>query len=207
MTKKNTPKEKAWFAAIKNDSHPQVKKMALEDRDLLLAYDYGSFGATPLNLVASSQRKKMADLLLDLGADPNRKSDWPMGPWNPVQLALNHGDEKVATYLISKGAEVGVHEAAGLKLSSHLEEILQSNPEKVHEQGGDGCTALHFAGSERIVDILLEYGADINARDVDHHSTPAQYLAKSKPAITKYLFKRGAEADISSATNFSISFI
>jgi hypothetical protein len=42
----------------------------------------------------------------------------------------------------------------------------------------------------------LEYGADIDSRDVDHYSTPAQYLAKSQPAVTRYLFQRGATADI-----------
>ncbi len=194
--KVNTSNEIAWFEAIKRDKTELVSEMAGNNPELLQAFDYRSFGGTPLTIISSIGHKEMIDLLLDQGADPNRKSDWPMGPWNPVQVALSHGDLEIAQYLATRGAKIGVHEAAGLDMPSLLEDILRSNPEKVNEPGGDGCTALHFAGSEQVVDILLDYGADINARDLDHYSTPAQYLAKHKPAITKFLFDKGAEVDV-----------
>ncbi|HEX2167538.1 MAG TPA: ankyrin repeat domain-containing protein, partial [Longimicrobiales bacterium] len=79
--------------------------------------------------------------------------------------------------------------------------ILDDEPARVNERGGDGQTPLHFARSRAAVDLLLERGADIDARDVDHRSTPAQWmLERSRGAgrydIAQYLVTRGASADI-----------
>jgi ankyrin repeat protein len=71
----------------------------------------------------------------------------------------------------------------------------------VHERGGDGQTPLHFARSRAVADLLLDAGADIDARDVDHRSTPAQWMigdGRGSPrfALAAYLVERGALADI-----------
>jgi ankyrin repeat protein len=69
----------------------------------------------------------------------------------------------------------------------------------VHQRGGDGCQPLHFAENLEVAELLLERGADIEARCVDHFSTPVQYLASSRPWVARYLFSRGAKPDIFSA--------
>ena len=73
----------------------------------------------------------------------------------------------------------------------------------MHERGGDGQTPLHFARSRRVVDLLLDAGADPNAVDVDHRSTPAQWMIgdvegpeESRLDLAKYLVERGASADL-----------
>ena len=38
--------------------------------------------------------------------------------------------------------------------------------------------------------------ADIDARDIDHESTPAQYMVDSRQEIVRYLISRGAKTDI-----------
>lgn len=195
-SQKNSGEEISLFNAIKENDRVKVNQIVKDKPELLLAYDYRSFGATPLNLLSHGKDLGMVDLLLELGADPNRKSDWPMGPWNPVQIALSGGNDDFARYLIDRGAHLGVHEAAGLGLLSELKTLLQKNPELVSSKGGDGCTPLHFAGSKEAVDLLLEFGADMEARDVDHYSTPTQYLAQHRPEVTRHLFDRGAHADI-----------
>jgi ankyrin repeat protein len=43
---------------------------------------------------------------------------------------------------------------------------------------------------------LLDQGADIDARDVDHESTPAQYMVRSRQEVARYLIRRGAKTDI-----------
>jgi hypothetical protein len=45
------------------------------------------------------------------------------------------------------------------------------------------------------MDLLIERGADLNARDVDHHGTVAQWAANDPDKLT-YLVERGAETDI-----------
>ena len=84
-----------------------------------------------------------------------------------------------------------------------LERILAEDPSRVHERGGDGQTPLHFARSRRVVDLLLAAGADADARDVDHRSTPAQWMIgsvdepeESRTEVAKYLVERGASVDI-----------
>ena len=47
-----------------------------------------------------------------------------------------------------------------------------------------------------MVDLLLDHGADIDARDVDHYSTPAQWAANNRPELALHLASRGAEPDI-----------
>ena len=48
----------------------------------------------------------------------------------------------------------------------------------MHARGGDGQTPLHFASTVEVAEFLLENGAEIDARDVDHESTPAQYMLR-----------------------------
>jgi ankyrin repeat protein len=46
------------------------------------------------------------------------------------------------------------------------------------------------------VEYLLEHGADIDARDIDHESTPAQYLVRAPQELARYLVSRGCHTDI-----------
>ena len=197
---KNSDRETAFFSAVKNDDAATVKKMVGETKQLLHAYDYDEFGGSCLN-VAGGHRKnlEMVGLLVELGADVNQKSDWWAGPWSPALLSLNYDDTAVCEYLVSQGAEVDAHLAAGLSRRDRLARILDQEPNQIHARGGDGCAPLHFAGSCEIVDLLLDRGADIEARDVDHYSTPVQWVAGRHAPAARRLFDRGAKADIFSA--------
>ena len=57
----------------------------------------------------------------------------------------------------------------------------------VHARGGDGKTPLHCARTMEIAHYLIDRGADLEARDVDHESTPAQYLVRDAPEVTRLL--------------------
>src|SRR5690606_39276700 len=39
-------------------------------------------------------------------------------------------------------------------------------------------------------------GADIDARDVDHESTPAQYMVRTRQHVARYLISRGCSTDL-----------
>jgi ankyrin repeat protein len=43
---------------------------------------------------------------------------------------------------------------------------------------------------------LLDHGADIDARDIDHESTPAQWMIGDRPEVAKYLVERGCQTDL-----------
>ncbi len=195
----NTVGEQEFFLAIRNRRSDEIRQRVAADPSLLLAYDRNSFGATPLTLVCSHQNQEMIDLLLDLGVDVNRPSDWWAGPWLPLHCAIHNGNNELAEYLLSRGATLDVHTAASLNRLDDLRRLLDESPGRVSERGGDGCQPLHFAGSAESAGMLLNRGADIEARDVDHYSTPVQYLALPRPEVARFLFSKGATADIFSA--------
>src|SRR5258705_525537 len=84
------------------------------------------------------------------------------------------------------------------KLKEHVESLLleTADPKLGHARGGDGQTPLHFASTVQIAEYLLEHGAEIDARDVDHESTPAQWMIRERQEVARYLVRRGCKTDI-----------
>jgi ankyrin repeat protein len=91
---------------------------------------------------------------------------------------------------------VDAHAAARLGLIDRLRTMIESDPKLVHARGGDGQTPLHFASTVEVAAYLIEHGADIDARDVDHESTPAQYMLDHRPDLARYLVERGCRTDL-----------
>jgi len=155
-----------------------------------------AFGAPALN--TAGDNPDVTDALLELGADPNRRSDWWAGGFH----ALHGASPAVAERLLAAGAVPDACALAHLDRYDDLVAMLDAEPARVHERGGDGQTPLHFARSVRVTDLLLARGADIDARDVDHRSTPAEWMigdadtVKSRLSIAQHLVARGASCDI-----------
>lgn len=157
------------------------------------------FDSPALVAVAGSGSLDLIDALLELGADPNRRSDWWAGGFHP----LHGASSLVADRLLDAGAVPDACAAAHLDRVDLLTAMLAEDRSRVRERGGDGQMPLHFARSRRVVDLLLDAGADLDARDVDHRSTPAQWMLgdaddpqKSRLEIAKYLVECGATTDI-----------
>jgi ankyrin repeat protein len=139
----------------------------------------------------------MVEVLLEFGADPNRRSAWWAGGFH----ALHSATGAVAERLIEAGAVPDACAAANLDRPDLLRHILDADPARVHERGGDGQTPLHFARSREVVDLLLARGADIDARDVDHRATPAQWMLEGTRGagrydLARYLVEHGASVDV-----------
>ena len=151
----------------------------------------GPFGGRPINMAAHS--REMLDLLIDHGADINLRSDWKEGPFG----VLDYAPEDVARHLVNnRGAILTAHAAARLGWFDELEKIVEAKPDVTHEKGGDGQRPLHFAKTVEIAAYLLDRGAELDARCVDHHSTPAQYALADRPEVASFLLSRGAMPDI-----------
>jgi len=151
----------------------------------------GAFGATPLLAAVGRGDRAMVDVLLAAGADINARSHWWAGSFGV--LDIEHG---LNDFLIERGATVDVHVAARLDMLDRLEELVRADPAQVHARGGDGQLPLHFSASVRIAAYLLDQGAEIDARDVDHESTAAQWMVKDRPNVARYLVSRGCRTDI-----------
>jgi ankyrin repeat protein len=151
----------------------------------------GAFGATALLAAVHRRNREMIDVLLRAGADINARSHWWAGSFGVLD-----SETDLTPFLIERGATIDVHAAARLGMLARVEELVSADPALVHARGGDGQTPLHFASSIEIARYLLDHGADIDAPDIDHESTPAQYMVRDRPAIARYLVERGARTDI-----------
>ena len=122
----------------------------------------------------------------------NRRSDWTPGGFG----ILDDLSPEAAAPLIARGAEVDVFAAAGLGQLERLTALLDGDPSLVTAKGGDGKHPLHFAATIEAAALLLARGAEIDARDDDHDSTPAQHLIGSHPDVARYLVEQGADCDL-----------
>jgi ankyrin repeat protein len=151
-----------------------------------------AFDSLAINCAAGHGYRDVIDVLLEAGADINARSQWWAGGFG----VLDSADPELAAYLIERGAVVDVHAAARLGMLAKLRELISADPALVHARGGDGQTPLHFSASVEIAAYLLDQGADIDAIDVDHESTAAQYLVQSHPEVVRFLIRRGCRTDI-----------
>jgi ankyrin repeat protein len=154
------------------------------------------FGATFLEPAVRQGSRAMVDLLVEFGADVNVKSHWWAGGFGPLDVC----SPEFAPFLVERGALLTAYAASRLGRIADLERLLLGNRDLVHERGGDGQTPLHVAATVEVARLLLEHGADIDALDVDHESTPAQYAIRERQDVARYLIERGGRTDILAAS-------
>jgi hypothetical protein len=187
--------------AVYRGDAAELRRVLTDSADARAAINEPLFGfnSPALVSVAGDDNIDLVDTLLEFGADPNRKSSWWAGGFHPL-----HGASRaISDRLIAAGAIPDACAAARLGRTDLLERMLDDDPSRVHERGGDGQTPLHFARSREVADLLLARGADIDASDVDHRSTPAEWMSgdvlipeESRLGLARYLVERGARADI-----------
>jgi ankyrin repeat protein len=148
------------------------------------------FGQRAAHMAAHDEA--MLTVLLDAGADITLKSEWANGPYTVLDRATDH----TARFLLSRGAALTPNVAARLGWFDELRALLDAEPALVHARGGDGQTPLHEAANVAVADLLLDRGADIDARCIDHRATPAQYALVDRSDVCRRLLHRGAAPDI-----------
>jgi ankyrin repeat protein len=168
-----------------------VTRAVRQEPALLNAHDPDSFGATLLIHAVNCDNRAMAAALLDAGADIDARSDWWAGSFG----VLDSGSDAICAWLLERGATLTIHAAARLGMIDRVRDMLDAQPDLVHARGGDGQLPLHFARTPAIAELLLERGAAIDARDIDHASTAAQWQATRQPAVARWLVDRGCEVD------------
>ena len=167
------------------EQHPELRARLDE------ALPSGAFGATPLLAAVHHKNREMIDLLLQAGADIKVRSHWWAGSFGVLD-----GDSGLEDFLIERGAVVDAHAAARLGRRDRLQELLAADPDRVHARGGDGQTPLHFAANVETAAYLLEQGAEIDALDIDHESTPAQWMLENRHEVARFLVSRGCRTDL-----------
>ena len=195
-----SPAVKAFIAALHQGNAVRVRELLAENADVRAVINdpISWFDSPPV--CRASKNLPLLDVLLEYGADINRKSSWWAGGFGILDTQLTREE---AAPLIARGAIVDVWAAANLGMIDRLRELVERDPSLVHARGGDGKTPLHngktplhWAHSVDVAQYLIDRGADLDARDIDHESTAAQYLARESPDVVRLLVDRGAWFDI-----------
>jgi ankyrin repeat protein len=198
------PAEALKVAVCDNDAQ-RVRELLASYRELRAKIDepLPNYGCGQHPLFAAVQRTDRAtiDVLLHAGSDIRKRTDWWAGGFG----VLDDCDPSLVNFLVERGAVIDAHAAARLGMMPKLKELVAADPDIVHARGGDGQTPLHFACNVEVAGFLLENGADINALDVDHESTPAQYMLRvgqkrhyprDRQDVARYLVSRGCKTDV-----------
>jgi len=148
--------------ATERGKYDRVKELLEQDPSLVHARTEGLVaGDQPLHFAAWQGRKKIAELLLDSGAEIDARGD---GGRTPLHYAVEERSPAVVKLLVERGADLNVKKDVG-------------------------CTALYMAaasGETRLVKVLLEAGAekDLNsAIHIDGAAKTLEQLAADPSAI------------------------
>jgi hypothetical protein len=113
------------------DGHPEFRRRI---NDPVFAFNSPA-------IVAYANDAAMVDVLLEFGADPNRRSEWWAGAFHALYSATGEAAER----LMAAGAVMDACAAAHLDRRDVLEKMIAANPATVHEPG-PGRPAAHGAG-------------------------------------------------------------
>jgi ankyrin repeat protein len=134
--------------------------------DLSRRMDRTNKARTPLHLAVVKQQPAAAALLIDLGAEIEALDAAGLTPLD--QAALD-GHSDIAQLLIERGAQIRMPAAVALDRPADIERLLREDPDclKPGQRFGTLIVRAAAASTGRVVERLIQLGADINAADSD----------------------------------------
>ena len=147
-----------------------------------------------------SRNQKVLDLLIDRGADVNSADEWGT---TPLHEAIDWSEIGNVEHLLSLGADVdeaAVKAAAGsLRAYGAMQALLGHGANVTGVARWSEDTVLHEAAGAtdgRVVQLLLELGVDVDARNY-YGSTPLHEAARQgRPDNVRALLEGGASVDV-----------
>ena len=145
---------------------------------------------------ASSGDTETMDVLL--AEQPELLSASLPSGMSPLTAALYYGKRNAVEWLIDRGVSVTIHEAAALGDDETLNYMLNLEPRLLTQISFDGWTPLHLAaffGGFEAAKLLIERGADVNARSTNAMANMPIHAAAagSRTGIVQLLLEKGAD--------------
>lgn len=129
-----------------------------------------------------------------------------------ILMAAYYRSQEIRELLLSNGAELNIFEAAAVGNIPRIRELLRDTPDLIDSYSADGFTpiglAAHF-GHEDAVKLLLELGANINARGTDGNlnNMPIHAaIAGNHEHIVKLLIDQGADIHVKCEGSWRLGF-
>jgi ankyrin repeat protein len=205
-------KNRALFEAAKKADVEQVRSLITagadvdakwgdvyneNEEDPTVLIRKGRITSTPLWHAVDSGNIEVVKLLVEAGADVNA------GSWPPLCQAVDEKDTAIAEYLIDHGANVDypkdwgpLQEAA--TFSIEMVKLLLARGANVNGGLQPTIHAGIRSGHRDIVELLIQHGADVNAKDEwGRGYTPLQRAAiRGKPELVELLLEAGADISV-----------
>lgn len=191
------------FEAIESDDEEEVVRLLNDGVNVnFIAHWNGYAYQTPLHVAVRRQSYEIVKLLLEHGADVNRRTFGYL--WSPFNLAIS-GRWDIIALLLDFGAKVdscgehqitALHRATTFGRSDVVEKLIQSGA-NVNAKDSDGKSALFRAAMTENYDLLkflILKGAEINP--VGYKVSPLHCAVKKKNReIVNMLLDRGADVN------------
>ena len=125
-----------------------------------------------------------------------------------IAVATYYGQPKVASLLVSRGATLNVFEAAMIGDLAKVRDLVEHEISLENAYSADGFTALHLAaffGQSRVVEFLVERGANVDAVSANKMKvTPVHSAAAhNQVEICEALLSNGADVNAKQENNFT----
>ena len=161
-----------------------------------------TFKETPLFLAISSDNVEVTRVLMGDDVSPNFFDGKDM---TPLFYALEYESNRVAKFLINKGADIDVVNKRG-QIPLHL--VATKNlARRILEKGGDpdardntGMTPLHYAAdydNPEVAELLASVSSDVNAKGGRDNQTPLHYAKSAETA--EIILKHGGDPNARSS--------
>ncbi|MGD8786095.1 MAG: ankyrin repeat domain-containing protein [Phycisphaerales bacterium] len=140
--------------------------------------------------------------------DPNQINVQDAMDYTPLHLASGKGHTEIVEFLLNHGADTELETCTGhtpLMFAARyardgkyetIKTLLGHGAKVDHKKDGDGSTALHYAAmysGKEVMNLLISYGADVNARD-EYQSTPLHQAAmRNNIEAAKVLVEHGVD--------------
>lgn len=147
----------------------------------------------PIDASSWIGNQRMATLLLENGADPDR-AYWTMT--KPVRTAANHNGKAIFRRLRKAGAGYTLYETVALGFLQLTRELLKQDAQAVNALDDGTLPIVQAAQDVKMTRLLLQYGANPDARD-SRGVTPLMAASQTgNKEVVEALLSNGAEPDI-----------
>ena len=189
-----------------NALHIAIRRGHYETVKLLLKYypevnraTSDQFGYTPLILAVMNNQKEILQLLIQAGADPDKKDTEGK---TALDYAFEQRKEEITQLLLvrlykDEFGMTALHHAVLEGAESHEIEKYLTNGVYINAPRNDGVTALMLAalkGNIRLVELLVQHGANVYQNPRDSHWTALHYaISGDHPEVVSFLCAHGID--------------